>query len=67
MNEEGEVFDLSRRGSFERMIAGALKDSIQQHGPITKGNVSSAAKRVIHAVKQWNRKVKEKQKNEVAK
>lgn len=35
-----------RRGDLEKMIAGAIKSAIDAHGPITRANVSSAAKRV---------------------
>jgi hypothetical protein len=35
------------RNDLERMVAGALKSAIDAHGPITRTNLSSAAKRVV--------------------
>jgi hypothetical protein len=42
------------RGSLERTILGALRDTINQHGPITEENVSSAAKRVLTQLFTWH-------------
>jgi len=58
-----EEIDISLRGSFEREIAGSLKDAIQAHGPITAQNVCSAAKRVIGSIKNFNRKTRNASKN----
>jgi hypothetical protein len=46
-------FKSSDRSGFERAIVGALKSAIDAHGPITKENVSSAAKRVVSVAKLW--------------
>lgn len=42
----------NQRGVIERQVAGALKCAIDAHGPITVENRHSAAKRVIHMLKQ---------------
>lgn len=34
-------------GSLERAIAGALRATIQDHGPITAANIGSAVKRIV--------------------
>lgn len=47
--------NLNRRGELEKAIVGSLKSCIDAHGPITRLNVSSAAKRVIGTIKQWNK------------
>ena len=39
--------DPLERGPLESMVAGALKECIAAHGPITKESLSSAAKRVV--------------------
>lgn len=39
-------------GQFEREIAGALKNTINAHGPITEEWVASAAKRIKHALRE---------------
>lgn len=46
-------FKSSDRSGFEKAIVGALKSAIDAHGPITKENVSSAAKRIVSVAKQW--------------
>lgn len=51
------ALDGPKRGTLERKIVGALKNSINAHGPITKDNLSSAAKRIIHAIKEHNKEV----------
>lgn len=53
-----ESIDLKARGRLEREIVGALRDSINAHGVITKETSPSAAKRVIGVIKAHNRKVK---------
>lgn len=53
-----EEIDISMRGPLERQIVGAIRDSVNAHGPITKETAPSAAKRVIGAIKTFNRKVK---------
>lgn len=50
--------DLNQRGSLERHIVGALKMAIDAHGPITRENASSAGHRVISAIKQFNKGLK---------
>lgn len=47
----GGLLDLSDRGRVESSIAGALKMAVDAHGPITRANVSSAAKRVVSNLK----------------
>mgnify|MGYP001569726791 CR=1 FL=1 len=44
-----EIFHwlLSNRSAVKKMIVGAIKDTINSHGPITKEWTGSAAKRVI--------------------
>lgn len=39
------------RSMVEKQLAGALKDSIHSHGPITQANLASAAKRMIGVLK----------------
>lgn len=43
------------RATLERAVCGALKDTINAHGPITHATASSAAKRVISLVKAMRR------------
>lgn len=50
--------DMSNRGPLERQIVGALRDCVNAHGPITKDIAHSAAKRVVGAIKTYNRKVR---------
>ncbi len=50
-----EIIDLNARGTLEKKIVGALKMAIDAHGPITRLNISSAAHRVITAIKEHNR------------
>lgn len=45
----------SRRGALEKRLVAALRDSIRAHGPITEETASSAAKRIVAAIKVWNR------------
>lgn len=40
------------RSQLERQVCGALKQAIDAHGPITRENVSSAAKRVVSMLKR---------------
>lgn len=42
----------TQRGDLERQVAGALKCAIDAHGPITVDNRASAAKRIVHLLKQ---------------
>lgn len=44
------------RGSLERSIVGALKDTIRQHGPIDQHNAPSAGKRIIGVLKTLTKK-----------
>jgi hypothetical protein len=46
--------NLSQRGALERYLVGALRDSINAHGPITRETAPSAAKRLIGAIKTFN-------------
>lgn len=46
--------NLSAKGALERYLVGALRDSINCHGPITKENASSAAKRLMGAIRLFN-------------
>jgi hypothetical protein len=39
-------------GQFEKEIAGALKNTIDAHGPIDLDHVPSAAKRIKHALRE---------------
>lgn len=55
-----EIIPLSQRSLLERMVQGALTDCIHQHGPITKQWLGSASKRVISAIKNYNRTLKRK-------
>jgi len=43
------------RAKLEKAIAGALTSTLAAHGPITPSLVSSAAKRVIGAIKGYNK------------
>lgn len=54
INEEVELSE--QRGTLERKIVGALRNAIDAHGPITLSNANSAAKRVIGAIKDHNRR-----------
>lgn len=49
------MIDLTERGPLESKIVGAIRDAINAHGPITKENAPSAAKRVIGAIKSHNK------------
>lgn len=51
---EDRKINLSPRGVLERYLVGALRDSVNCHGPITKENASSAAKRLLGAIKLFN-------------
>lgn len=42
------------RGALERYLVGALRDAINCHGPITRENASSAAKRLMGAIRLFN-------------
>jgi hypothetical protein len=52
--------ELQDRPTVERQIGGALRSTIDAHGPITKSTSSSAAKRVYSALKQLAREKGEK-------
>lgn len=54
-----EPVDLASRGVLERQVVGAIRDAVNSHGPITKETANSAAKRVIGAIKTYNRKVRD--------
>jgi len=43
------------RAKLERRIAGALRSTVDAHGPITKQWVGSAAKRVVSEIKVLER------------
>ena len=47
--------DLQDRSKVEGAIAGAIRDSINTHGPITPQMIGSAAKRVYSTLKQLAR------------
>ena len=55
-----ETVDLTERGSLESRIVGALRDAIFAHGPITRDNAKSAAKRVIGSIKDFNHSLQQK-------
>lgn len=46
---------MNDRAAVERQIVGALKSTIDAHGPITRENVSSAAKRIVSELKAKER------------
>lgn len=46
--------DLTQRGSLERHIVGALRDTINAHGNISRESAPSAGKRIIGAIKTFN-------------
>lgn len=46
---------MNDRPAVERQVVGALKSTIDAHGPITRANVSSAAKRIVSALKAKER------------
>jgi len=39
--------NIENRSKIEKMICGALQSAIDAHGPITKDNKNSAAKRIL--------------------
>lgn len=43
--------DLTQRSSIEKRIANGLVSAADSHGPITRANVSSAAKRIFSELK----------------
>lgn len=51
------IIDLNQRGKLEKLIAGALKDTIHSHGAITTEWIGSASKRVISAIKVYNKQI----------
>lgn len=56
LNAEGtDIIDLSRRGQLERKVVGAIRDAIFSHGALTRTTAPSAAKRVIGAIKDYNK------------
>jgi len=48
--------NLDDRSTIESEIAGAIKDTIHTHGPITKSNMVSATKRIFAALKNIARR-----------
>ncbi len=46
--------NLMQHGALERYLVGALRDSINAHGPITKDSAPSAAKRLVGSIKTYN-------------
>jgi len=58
------VLDISDRSSVESRLAGALKNTIYAHGPITKDWVASAAKRMYGQLKGMAREQHRREKNE---
>lgn len=48
-----EGYKPHQRGDWESAIAGALKQAIDAHGPITKEWIGSAAKRIVGLAKAW--------------
>lgn len=55
--EPEKPLDLSgpKRGSLEKALTGALRQCVTAHGDITYANAPSAAKRIIGAIKNWNK------------
>lgn len=51
--------DLEDRSKLERVIGGALRSAIKDHGPLEVGQIPSATKRIIGALKTHNRTSKE--------
>ncbi len=49
-----ETIDVTDSASLHSNVLGALKMSINAHGPIGFGHISSAAKRIVGAVKVHN-------------
>jgi len=43
--------DLTRRSPIEKRIVSAIVSAVDAHGPVTRDNVSSAAKRVYSELK----------------
>lgn len=48
--------NLNKRGELESQIVSALRVATDAHGPITVENAPSAAKRVIYAIKEYNKR-----------
>lgn len=48
--------EVTVRGSLERAVTGAIRDCVNAHGPITKQMAPSAAKRVVGAIRDFNRR-----------
>lgn len=46
---------LMERGSLERYLVGAIRDSINMHGPVTRDTAPSMAKRLIGAIKSFGK------------
>jgi hypothetical protein len=53
-----EEIDLSKYGQLESLVVGALRDSIKQHGNITRETAPSAGKRVMGSLKAFNKRMK---------
>jgi hypothetical protein len=49
-----EIFN--HHHGFYKHIAGAVKQALDAHGPITSKNYYSAAKRIIGSIRDWNTK-----------
>lgn len=58
MTDEIEL-DGNCRAKLEKAIAGAVQSCIAAHGPLTPSLVDSTAKRVIGAIKGYNKMAKE--------
>lgn len=50
--------DTTNRAGLRRAIAGAIKDSIAAHGPITGKNTESLVKRIIGQIHTYNHGIK---------
>jgi hypothetical protein len=55
-NFEPGIDMLDQPNSFARHIHGQFRAIIDAHGPITRANISSAAKRLVGAVRDWSNK-----------
>jgi hypothetical protein len=50
------IEEVYNRGSFGKHLMGQLKSVIDAHGPVTHENRSSALKRLLGSIRDWNRK-----------
>ena len=55
----GDIIDLQDRPQIERIVVGAIKSAINEHGPITIYNCSSAAKRIVGQLKEYAKQKRE--------